>query len=129
MAGGWKMTGIFTYQSGQPFNIGCVSSHANSVGCYAITNTDQLYSNAKSVNHWINSGAFSDPSSSVTTPEDTDFTPLGAHPGQAYGPAFHRGDLGVQKVFSLPGPNALEFRAEAFNITNTPFLTSRSPAR
>jgi hypothetical protein len=26
----------------------------------------------------------------------------------------------VQKVFSLPGPNALEFRAEAFNLTNTP---------
>jgi hypothetical protein len=45
---------------------------------------------------------------------------MGAKPGGAFGPAFHRGDLSIQKAFNLPGVNALEFRADAFNLTNTP---------
>lgn len=120
LAGGWNMTGIFTYQAGQPLTVNCVSSHANSTGCYALINQAIPYNASHSVPHWLNGAAFSDPTTSVTTPEDTDFRALGASPAQVYGPTFHRGDLGVQKVFNLPGENEFEFRAEAFNITNTP---------
>ena len=33
---------------------------------------------------------------------------------------FHRGDLGVEKLFHLKGENVFQFRAESFNITNHP---------
>jgi hypothetical protein len=120
VAGGWNLNGIVTYQSGQPVTINCVATHTASSGCYANRTAAPLYSGAKSVNHWLNGAAFTDPGNSVTTPEDSDFSALGAKPGQAFGPAFHRGDLGIQKVFHLPATNLLQFRAEAFNLTNTP---------
>jgi hypothetical protein len=120
VAGGWNLNGILTYQSGQPVTIGCVTSHSASSGCYANLTQASLYSGAKTVSHWLNGAAFMEPGTSVTTPENTDFAALGSKPGQAYGPAFHRGDLGVQKVFHLPGSNLFQFRAEAFNVTNTP---------
>lgn len=120
LIGGWNMTGIFTYQAGQPVTVGCVSTHATSTGCYAITNRYASTNGTHTVAHWLNGNAFSEPAASVTMPENTDFTALGSGPAQANGPAFHRGDIGVHKVFNLPGENLFEFRAEAFNITNTP---------
>jgi Carboxypeptidase regulatory-like domain/TonB dependent receptor/TonB-dependent Receptor Plug Domain len=120
VAGGWNFSGILTYQSGQPITIGCVSTHAASSGCYANHSGSSMYSGAKTVNHWLNGAAFADPAVSVTMPGDTDFSALGAKPGQAFGPVFHRGDLGVQKIFHLAGSNVFQFRAEAFNVTNTP---------
>src|SRR6266702_875012 len=119
VAGGWNMTGIFTYQAGQPVTINCLSGRASSVGCYALVD-HTLYNNAHNVNHWFNAAAFADPSAVVTTHESNNFAPLGSRPGQGYGPAFHRGDLGIQKVFNMPGSSVLQFRAEAFNLTNTP---------
>jgi hypothetical protein len=72
------------------------------------------------VTHWFNAGAFTNPAQ-VETVGQTDFTPLGQKPSQgAYGPAFHRGDVSVQKFFFLTEKTNLEFRAEAFNLTNTP---------
>jgi hypothetical protein len=121
LIGGWKLTGIVTYQAGQPFTVSsCASTHSGGFGCYAIANRSTLYTGAHNVNHWINAAAFSDPIGSPALPENSDFSFLGSKPGQAYGPAFHRGDVGMQKEFHLPGPNVFQFRAEAFNITNTP---------
>ena len=120
LLGGWKFTGIFTYQSGQPVSVSCSTTHANSMGCNALTDRTRLDNSNRSVDHWFNASAFSDPAGNVTTPNNSDFSPLGSSPNQVYGPAFHRGDLGVQKIFHFTGPNELQFRAESFNITNTP---------
>ncbi len=121
LLGGWKMTGIFTYQAGQPFTVSaCATTHVNSIGCYAFANRPTLYSGAHNVTHWINAAAFSDPVGTPLSPENNNFTYLGSKPGQAYGPSFHRGDLGIQKEFHLPGPNVFQFRVETFNLTNTP---------
>jgi hypothetical protein len=118
--GSWNMSGIITYQGGQPITVSCATSHASSIGCYALANRPLMYTGAHTITHWLNAAAFSDPTSNTTTPNITDFSEMGAKPGGAFGPAFHRGDLSIQKAFNLPGVNALEFRADAFNLTNTP---------
>jgi len=120
IAGGWDMTGIFTYQSGQSVTINCTATETNTGGCYALAPQGGFqYSNAKTVTHWLNPAAYSNPLPAATIGQ-TNFAPFGSTPSQAFGPAFHRGDLGVEKIFHLPGQNVLEFRAEAFNITNHP---------
>ena len=117
--GGWNMNGILTYQSGQPVTVNCSVTTDSSAGCYALANKSQLYTGARNVNHWFNAAAFSNPPV-ATAVGQTDLSPLGARPGQGFGPAFHRGDLGIQKIFSLWRSHELELRAEAFNLTNTP---------
>jgi hypothetical protein len=122
LIGGWNLSGIFTYQSGQPVNVSCNLSHAAGVGCYSIANRLQMFTNAHTLTHWLNAAAYSEPTTNTTTPNVTDFSPMGARPGNGYGPAFHRADMSIQKNFILPFErrNVVEFRAESFNITNTP---------
>ena len=117
--GGWNMNGILTYQSGQPVTVNCSTTTDSSSGCYALAEKSVLYKGGRTADHWFNAAAFSDPGA-VTAVGQTDLSPLGARPGQGFGPSFHRGDLGIQKVFSLWSSHELELRAEAFNLTNTP---------
>lgn len=120
LVGGWQMTGIFTYQSGQTVTVNCTATETNTGGCYALAPQGGFqYSGAKTLTHWLNSAAYSNPLPAATIGQ-TNFAPFGSTPSQAFGPTFHRGDLGVEKLFHLPGQNVLEFRAEAFNITNHP---------
>src|SRR5581483_10063573 len=100
--GGWSLSGIFTYQSGQPVNVSCTTSHAASVGCYSIANRSAMFTNAHTLTHWLNAAAYADPGTNTVTPNVTNFAPMGAKPGNGYGPAFHRGDVSLEKTFRLP---------------------------
>jgi len=119
VVGGWNATGIFTYQSGQAVTVSCTATETNTGGCYAIAQGASQYSGAKTLTHWLNSAAYSNPAPAALIGQ-TNFAPFGAEPSQGFGPAFHRGDFGIEKLFHLPGQNLLEFRAEAFNVTNHP---------
>lgn len=120
LLGGWNLNAIITYQSGQPVIVGCSSSTSTSLGCNSVTNPGLLYQGAKTIKHWFNAAAFSNPPQ-VATVGQTDFAPLGQSPSQGtYGPSFHRGDIGIQKLFHISEQTNLEFRAAFFNITNTP---------
>jgi hypothetical protein len=48
------------------------------------------------------------------------FSPLGGSPMQARGTHFNNIDFSIFKEISLEKYGRLEFRAEAFNLTNTP---------
>jgi hypothetical protein len=119
LLGGWNMTGIFTYQSGQAVTVGCTVTETNTGGCYALQNNGLQYNNAHTLTHWLNSAAYSNPAPAALIGQ-TDMSPFGSSPSQAFGPTFHRADLGVEKLFHLSEANVLEFRAEAFNLTNHP---------
>jgi len=120
LLGGWNLNAIVTYQSGNPLVVGCSSSTSTSLGCNALARPGQIYQQARTVSHWFNAAGFSTPQA-VATVGQTDFSPLGQSPSQgAYGPSFHRGDVGIQKIFHTSKTTNLEFRAEAFNLTNTP---------
>lgn len=120
--GGWSLGGVFTYQSGQPVTVNCRLTYASGVGCYAIPDWSKLFSGAHTVNRWLNPNAYSEGTNGASTPNVTDFAPMGGKPGNGVGPAFHRGDLTLQKTFHLPfeRTNLIEIRGDAFNLTNTP---------
>ncbi|MDQ6663818.1 MAG: TonB-dependent receptor [Acidobacteriota bacterium] len=120
VAGGWRVNGLATMQGGSPVTIGCTVGTSTGMGCDALLVPGQgLYTGAHTVAHWLNAAAFSNPAP-ATTVGQTDFSPLGGAPTQASGPRFHRGDLTLAKQWHTTETTRVEFRAEVYNLTNTP---------
>jgi outer membrane receptor protein involved in Fe transport len=118
--GGWGTNFILTLQTGQPGTIGCPTSTAAGLACYAfVVPGEDVYAQNRSVNGWLNPAAFASPPA-ATVIGQSDYSPLGGAPTQYYGPGFHRLDFSVFKSFFFTERTRLEFRSEFFNLTNTP---------
>jgi hypothetical protein len=116
--GGWDTNFIYTFQSGQPFNVACATSTTADFGCNANINKGvSMYSGAKTQLHWVNAAAFATPPVAKTIGQ-LDFSPLGTPGMQARGPHFTNVDASLFKNFTLPETFRLQFRAEAFNLFN-----------
>jgi hypothetical protein len=63
--------------------------------------------------------AFSQPPK-ATVIGQSDYSPLGGAPTQVRAPGYHRADVSMFKNFRIRENSRLEFRAECFNLTNTP---------
>jgi hypothetical protein len=116
--GGWQFNYIFTYQSGQPINIGCPVATTSVFGCNAnkVPGADP-YAGPHNATQWLNRAAFAAPPA-ATAVGQTDFSPLGGKPYQVRGPGFYNLDSSLFKVFTLEKNTSLEFRAEFFNTFN-----------
>ncbi len=120
IVGGWRINGLMTIQSGTPITIGCTVGTTAGLGCDALLVPGQgLYTGAHTVANWLNAAAFANPAAAVTVGQ-TDYGPLGGAPTQARGPGFHRGDATLAKQWHTSERTRVEFRAEVFNLTNTP---------
>jgi hypothetical protein len=120
LAGGWSTNWILTLQNGQPGTVGCVNSTTSGFGCNALLVPGQsVTAGPHNVDHWLNPNAFASPPV-ATAVGQTDYAPLGGAPTQFYGPGYHRLDFSLFKNFRTTESTHLEFRAEVFNLTNTP---------
>jgi hypothetical protein len=119
MLGGWIVNGIYSFQSGQPFTVTCPVATTSDFGCFANLTGQGLYSGAHKVTQWLNPGAFAQPSG-ATMIGQSDYSPLGGSQEQARGPHFTNLDSSLLKNFPITESVHLQFRAEAFNTTNTP---------
>jgi hypothetical protein len=120
IAGGWRLNGLSTFQSGTPLTVGCTISTTDGMGCNALLVPGQsLYAGARTVSHWVNAAAFTNPPV-ATAIGQTSYAPLGGAPTQVVGPAFHRGDATLAKSWRTSEKTRLEFRTDVFNVTNTP---------
>jgi hypothetical protein len=118
--GGWETNWILTLQDGMPLTVPCIISTAAGFGCNALMIPGQnLYAGPHDVNQWMNAAAFTSPPV-VTTVGQSNYAPLGGAPSQLIGPGFHRLDFSLFKEFRTTERTHLEFRAEFFNLTNTP---------
>jgi hypothetical protein len=115
--GGWHANWVLMAYSGQAQTIPCSRATGATTGCYALLVGDP-YEGSHSVEQFYNPAAFANPAN-VATIGQTDFGPLGGEGTQVTGPPWRQLDVGVAKQFTLSG-RQLEFRAEAFNVTNTP---------
>lgn len=119
IAGGWSTNWIFTAQDGQPFSISCTTTTASGLGCFALKVPGQgLYSGPHNVTQFLNPNAFANPPAATAT--SASIANLGGPGGQAAGPPFRHLDLSVFRRILAAHESYFEFRAEAFNITNTP---------
>ena len=119
LVGHWTVNTIITLQSGQPFTIPCTLATAAGVGCYALTTGIDLNGPQHNVNQWMNPAAFANPAV-VTQIGQGGFAALGGQGSQVLGPGFHRADLSFLKHITTREDLRAEFRAEIFNLTNTP---------
>jgi hypothetical protein len=119
LLGNWSANGVLTLDTGQPQTIGCTKTTGAGTGCYALYTGVDPYSGPHNVQQFYNPAAFRDPPV-VTQVGQTDYSPLGGGNTQVSGPGIHRFDFSLFKAFPVTERMRVEFRAESFNLTNTP---------
>ncbi len=130
IAGGWQLNGIVTMYSGQAFtpllsfdytNTGSAGDRPDQIGNpYDFSNAMSAGcpSNKQSLQCWYNPAAFAIP---ALAPGQTFAHEYGnAGRNSLRGPAQYNVDFSVFKSFKFRETLNLEFRAEAFNLFNTP---------
>lgn len=126
LIGGWQTNWIVTFEDGMPFNVGCPVATTADFGCFALLVPGQnIYAGPHDVNHWLNPAAFAIPPI-ATAIGQTNYAPLGGAASQAHGPGEHRVDFSLFKEFPVSESKHFEFRAEFFNLTNTPWFANPS---
>lgn len=118
--GGWVANFIYTHQGGQPITIGCPTGTTSGFGCFAFKkpNTD-LYAGPHNYTQWLNPAAFLQPPLATAPVGQNSIMSLGGLPFQARGPNYNDLDSSVLKNFAITETVNVQFRAEAFNTTNT----------
>ncbi len=122
----WEFSGIGVIQSGSPITVldgnagavyGNFLNRAQSTGSNPSTK-GSLYSRVQ--NGYLTQSAFTlaPEAPNGTGPQDTDFGLSGV--GIVRGPGQHNLDLAVERIFPVTESSSFRFRAEFFNLTNTP---------
>ncbi|MBM3756254.1 MAG: hypothetical protein FJW38_19975 [Acidobacteria bacterium] len=124
LVGGWSSNFILTLYGGQPQTIGCPVGTGAGTGCYAfLTPGQNRY--VKTVEQWYNPAAFSQPPM-VQSIGQADLTPLGGDRTPVIGPGLRKLDFSIFKTFQVSERKRFEFRAESFNLSNTPAFANPS---
>jgi hypothetical protein len=120
LLGGWIANGILTLNSGPPQYIPCQTTTTATTGtCYADVNPGVTKYRSGGPAHYYNPAAFTDPPV-ATTIGNSNLASLGGSNTQVNGPGFRDLDFSIFKEFGVTETTRLQFRAEAFNLTNTP---------
>jgi hypothetical protein len=117
LVGGWEMAAILSLQSGLPLSL-TQTTNFNSFAGFGTQRPNrvgdrELPGAQRSTAQWFNTAAFS------VAPQ---FTVGDSSRNPVRGPAFRNLDLTLIKRISVRERTKVEFRAEAFNLTNTPPL-------
>jgi len=119
IAGGWSFNGILTATDGQPLTIACSTTNAAGLGCNALKVAGvNPYAGSHNAKQFLNPSAFLNPPAATTT--SASIANLGGKPTQVSGPPYRRLNLSLFRQFPAPAETHFEFRAEVFNLTNTP---------
>jgi hypothetical protein len=111
--GGWQMSGIFSRASGQPFTVTTSGGITNAGGAdrpNRIRN-GALPSDERSIDRWFDIGAFQ---------VQPNYTYGNSGRAILNGPGLTNLDVLLAKTFALAERFRLQFRAESFNVSNTP---------
>ena len=113
--GGWQLTTIVTAQDGQPVDVEQSTNTSNTYSLLQRPNLvgDPILHNGRSVTRFFNTSAFA-----AAAPQSVGTSPR----NPIRSPGLFNTDASLIKNFKLYEANTLEFRIEAFNLTNTPPL-------
>ena len=117
LASGWSMSGILTLQSGMPFAV-TQATNFNAFAGFGVQRPNvvaepALPSGQRSVTKYFNTAAF------AVAPQ---FTIGSASRNPVRGPGYQNFDLALVKNSVLTERVNIDFRAEFFNLANTPAL-------
>lgn len=119
LLGGWQINGIFSSYKGRPFTVGASGASLNAPG--NAQTADQVNTNVTRLGNIGTTGAYYDPSAFVPV-RDVRFGTTGRN--ILRGPGVVNLDLSLFRTFALTERVRLEFRAEGFNISNTPHFSN-----
>jgi hypothetical protein len=109
--GGWSVNGIGSFTSGTPYSVTVTGDIANTGNTEVQANlVGNPTPSHRTANEWINPAAF------VSPPRYT-FGTFGRNALRS--DQYKNLDLSLFKNFALPREASLQFRAEAFNVTNS----------
>jgi hypothetical protein len=127
--GGWQLSGITSFQTGQPFSVaytapgspvGLVSGRANVVPGV------KFYPANKTRAQWFNPAAFTAPPNIVSN--GVTYATYGTSGyNMLWGPAWQNWDMSLQKNTIWKERYRLQLRADSFNIFNHPNFAPPSP--
>jgi hypothetical protein len=114
LARGWQMNGIAVWGTGTPFSaLNATNVAGNNPGSSGSDRPDQIgvaQLSHPTVLRWFNTSAFqAQPAGELGT----------ARRNSMYGPGYRHVDLSLFKTFTVYREAQLQFRTEAFNVTNT----------
>jgi len=117
LAGGWQLAGMLRLQSGSPLAV-TQQTNLNAFAGFGIqrpnrTADPELSSDQRSTARWFNTAAFT---------QAPQFSLGNASRNPVVGPSYRALDVMLGKTFPIKEQVQAEFRAEAFNVTNTPSL-------
>jgi len=124
VVGGWQTSSLFTYQSGQALNFGVTGGAAYSGSRASYTGVGDVQTSGSITDRlggvsggggYLNAAAF-------RVPYSFEFGNTPRLDSQNRGPATVNLDLSLIKNFQFTERMRLQFRAEAFNLTNTPIF-------
>jgi len=115
--GGWHLNGIYTLSAGLPFDVsvgGCSNSYTRPdlVG--------SIHISPGNLKNYVSPSAFALPPATVYGGACTYNRPGNAARNVLRGPGLSNIDLAIFKDFSISERAKLQFRAQAYNLTNTP---------
>jgi hypothetical protein len=141
LAGGWSASLVFRAQTGQPFTVANSNSGANGATEHAIlvrnpfkpggspdpsNPTITCPTQVRTLAHWYNPCAFANPPDGSTIASGQLITGssaaayLGGTRNTTFGPGYNRTDMSFFKAFPVFREEFLQFRADTFNLFNTP---------
>ena len=113
---GWEIAGLVRVQSGDAVPISQATNFNSALG-YALQRPNRIANpntfGNRSASEWFNVAAF------TTAPQ---FTIGNSSRNPIRGPGLQNADVMIGKTFRVTERMSLEFRAEAFNVSNTPPL-------
>lgn len=117
VAGGWQIAGIARTQSGSPIAV-TQATNLNAFAGYGTQRPNragdpELPSGQRTTTRWFDTAAFT---------QAAQFTLGGSSRNPVTGPSYKTVDLMLGKTFSITERFQTEFRAEVFNLSNTPPL-------
>jgi hypothetical protein len=119
IAGGWSVNAILTAQDGQPLTVACSVTTAAGLGCNALkVRGVSPYAGLHNAAQFLNPAAFANAPAATAT--SATLASLGGAPTQVSGPPFRKLNFSIFRQFPAFKETHFEFRAEVFNLTNTP---------
>ena len=138
--GGWSSSLTFRAQTGEPFTVTSDITTANGASAFPFLVGDPFKgggtpdasnpgvacpAKVRTRSNWYNPCAFANPpaGSTITSPvigSAAALPFLGTHRNQIYGPGYERIDMSLFKNFHIYHESVLQFRADIFNLFNTP---------
>jgi hypothetical protein len=111
IAGGWQVTGIATFRTGQPFTAVMATDVSNTADTSTWTNLvgNPNSGGARSIYQWFNTAAFAAAAPFTFGNEGRDVI---------IGPGVNNWDISLFKIFRLDEKKQFQFRTEFFNAFN-----------